>query len=143
MLWFIKNQYPEGESTSWIFSLSKIWDVHFIHNWKAKFCSKNFYKLKEKSRKVGSHSEYWFFMDYNMISREYSFVEQRPNEILLLHMVVVWGLGGLFAINVIQGLYVPVPEMRPWKPSLEWRAFDVHIAEVMQIWKTFPFTNSN
>jgi len=50
------------------------------------------------------------------------------------------GLGGLFAINVIQGLYVPVPEMRPWKPSLEWRAFDIHIAEVMQIWKTFPFT---
>lgn len=45
------------------------------------------------------------------------------------------GLGGLFAINRSAGIYIPIPELNPWKPSLEWHAFANHIGEIINIWR--------
>jgi len=45
------------------------------------------------------------------------------------------GLGGLFAVNMIKGLYIPVPEMQPWKPSLEWTAATTHVGGIVDSWR--------
>jgi len=47
------------------------------------------------------------------------------------------GLGGLFAVNMIKGLYIPVPEMQPWNPTLEWVATTTHVGGIVDSWKNF------
>eukprot|EP00092_Neocalanus_flemingeri_P013719 GFUD01014797.1.p1 GENE.GFUD01014797.1~~GFUD01014797.1.p1 ORF type:complete len:269 (+),score=70.46 GFUD01014797.1:48-854(+) len=45
------------------------------------------------------------------------------------------GLGGIFGLIHAIGGSLPFPEGKPWKPSLRWEAFSIHVPAIMNIWK--------
>eukprot|EP00092_Neocalanus_flemingeri_P035675 GFUD01038841.1.p1 GENE.GFUD01038841.1~~GFUD01038841.1.p1 ORF type:complete len:269 (+),score=72.90 GFUD01038841.1:50-856(+) len=45
------------------------------------------------------------------------------------------GLGAIFGLIHAIGGSLPFPEGKPWKPSLRWEAFSIHVPAIMNIWK--------